>query len=103
MSNVHRIERPKRLTGETIVAVRRWHHGKRIAFTPIIQQGGIGLGIAVANEPGCYPTKAYLFLADTWDEAQDAADEANAALGLSNIEAAEIIMSSMRAGPLPKS
>ena len=31
----------------------------RKAYTAVVQEGGFGLGLAVENEPGYYPVKAY--------------------------------------------
>lgn len=73
-------------------------HGKVRALTPTIQPGGIGLGIAVANERGYYPVPLHWCRADTYDEMDAHADELNKELfNLLPRAAAVIVASSMRA------
>lgn len=68
------------------------------AFVPVTCKHGIGLGVAVANEPGYYPVPFDFCHAATWAEMSKHADELNLAEGVDEESAARIICSSMAAG-----
>lgn len=73
--------------------------GKVWAFTSVIAHDGIGLGAAVANEPGYYPIPlSFAFVEfgqDAYDEMSAHADELNEAMGLDEEAAMKIVASSM--------
>lgn len=71
--------------------------GKVYAFTPVVREGYIGLGIAVANESGYLPVPQFFCYADRWDEMSAHADELNRALGLDDRSAARVVASTMAA------
>lgn len=54
--------------------------GKLKALTPVIQQRGMGLGLAVANEPGYYPVPLAWCHGENWNDLHKCADEWNAKL-----------------------
>lgn len=73
--------------------------GKVWAFVPVFSQHSskdIGLGIAVANEPGYNPIPLTWCHGDDYDEMQNHARELNAEAGLSVDAEARIICSTMR-------
>lgn len=72
--------------------------GKLWTYTPAIHQNGIGLGVAVANEPGYTPVPLSKYSADRWDDAQKKADELNAERGQDRGAITNIIASSMAQG-----
>lgn len=70
--------------------------GVDYAFTVVIGDGGFALAVAIANEPGYYPTNKTF---ETEAEAYEWADGLNTHIGLTATEAARIIVSTM--GGLP--
>lgn len=77
--------------------------GKVIAFTPVMREGMVGLGIAVANEPGYVPVPLFFCNADRYDEMATFAEELNEKkLGLDIRAAARVVGSSMSAGPVKR-
>lgn len=74
--------------------------GKLWAFVPVVCKHGIGLGVAIANEPGYLPVPFSWANADTWDEMQAHADELNTAEGKEPRNAELIVASSMAAGKI---
>lgn len=51
--------------------------GKAAAFTAAIHSGGMGLGLAVANQPGYYPVPLAWCHGDDWNELRKHADALN--------------------------
>lgn len=80
--------------GEILEICTNSLENKKYAFTPVIIRDSWGLGIAVENEPGYNPLEGKFF--DTRDEAQSFADDLNKYLKLSEREAMEIIITTMR-------
>ncbi len=74
--------------------------GKAFAFTPgeMHADGKVGLGVAIANEPGYLPIPSHWCIADNYAEMADHCDDLNAAEGLDPKAAAIIVCSSMGAG-----
>lgn len=71
--------------------------GKVCALTAVIQPHGMGLGLAVANEPGYHRVPLHWCNGDSWDELADHADALNWELyKLEPRAAAVIIASTMR-------
>lgn len=69
---------------------------KAYAFTPVVREGCIGLGIAVANEPGYLPVPLLFCNAERYDEMAEHAEQLNRdELGLDDNAAAKIVCSSM--------
>lgn len=71
--------------------------GKRFAFVAII--GSVhpaALGAAVENEPGHYPVPEAWAYSDSLDEMQQHADELNAEMGLSPLEAGRLVATTFR-------
>jgi hypothetical protein len=76
--------------------------GKVWAFCPTPAEGDrpmYGLGIALANEQGYYPIPLAWVWGDTWAEMSAHAESLNAEEGLSRLDAAKIVISTMRAMP----
>ncbi|UTS82727.1 hypothetical protein [Phaeobacter piscinae] len=79
------------------------HLGKLIAFTPVVCEHGIALGIATANEPGYHPVSPTHYCVPDWDVASTEAERLNILYG-HTVEAAErIVASSMAASNRRKS
>ena len=73
--------------------------GKAYAFTPVMKGSFIGLGIAVANEPGYSPVPMTFCHGDNHAEMEAHAEEANREfLGHSEDTAMTIVCSSYAAG-----
>lgn len=71
--------------------------GTRIwAYAPVIQPGGAGLGVAIANEPGYSPVPRGWFAAETYQVACDKADELNQMRGIDKHGALQIVASTMK-------
>lgn len=75
--------------------------GRVCALTPVISrepgEPGIGLGLAIANEPGFYPIPMYWVNSENWYEMDGHASELNLELfGLDEETALKIVASSMR-------
>lgn len=71
--------------------------GKLWAYTPVIDEKGIGLGIAVANEAGYNPIPLQWCNGEKYDEVREHADELNAERGLSSDCSMRVVMSTMAA------
>lgn len=68
--------------------------GKRYAFAAVVAQGGWQLGVAVENEPGYAPIDGKSFAQQA--EAKQWADGLNRHIGLSDEDAMNIIITTMR-------
>lgn len=75
-------------------------NGRLYAYTPVLENGLIKLGIAEANIAGYTPVPMYF---KTWDEAETEADSLNKELNLDADTVIEIIASSMAVGPVKTS
>lgn len=72
--------------------------GKVCAVAAVIQANGMGLGLAVANEPGYHAIPLHWCNSDNWNELRDHATALNAELfDLDEKAAAIIVCSSMGA------
>lgn len=69
---------------------------KQLAYAAVLDRGAFSLGLTQKDQPGYWPAPHYGQFR-TYKEATARADELNQARGLSPIEAAVIIASSMRA------
>jgi hypothetical protein len=76
---------------------------ERFAYTAVLRDDAAeddafpwGLAIAEADEPGYRPYRGAVF--STFRDAQTVADEMNARLGLTALDATQIVLSSMRTG-----
>ncbi len=85
----------KQLGIDVQVDIVRKFAGKLWAYAPVIQPNGMGLGVAVANEPGYYPVPLYHFNVDNYDEAVAEADRLNEQNGKTHDAAIDIVTSSM--------
>lgn len=70
-----------------------------VAVMPTATEPQYGLGLAVANEPGYNPIPTVWVWADTYDEMDAHADALNQKEGLTPIEAAKIVLSTMKTIP----
>lgn len=66
-----------------------------IATMSPIHKDRYGLGVAIANEPGYYPIPLTWANSDSWDSMSDHATELNRDMGLTAINEARIICSTM--------
>lgn len=90
----------KKLTKEGIFecGLMELARGKACALTAVIQPHGMGLGLAVANEPGYHPIPLHWCNGDNFIELHDHADELNRELfNLEPRAAATIVSSTMAA------
>jgi len=78
-------------------AVREIFHGKTIAFTAVVAEGGFGLGVTLEGEPGYWPIPTDLASSKSWEAMNDAATTINRFLGLSDEDAMRIVTSTMAA------
>lgn len=85
------------LLGRAELGIAELFAGKCYAYVPVIAGSCIGLGIAVANEPGYSPIPTFWAWASTWAEMDAHADELNCELGLNDEAAMRIVASSMAA------
>lgn len=92
----------KTLSDLTYGDILEMHQGNLIAFTPVVCEHGIALGIATANEAGYHPIPASLYCVEEWNTASEEADRLNTLYGHTDTAAARVIASSMAAGKLPK-
>jgi F420-0:gamma-glutamyl ligase-like protein len=91
--------KPLTLLGRIESGLEELIAGKTYAFTPVVVEGCcIGLGVAVANEPGYYPVPIGWCHADTWQEMEKHAKELNREMGLDARTACIIVATSMGAG-----
>lgn len=88
----------KQLSTEAYGDVVNAHMGALIAFTPVVGEHGMALGVATANEPGYHPISPSLFCVPDWQDASDEADRLNTLYGHDDEAAARIVASSMAAG-----
>ena len=76
--------------------------GKLAALVAVIQPEGIGLGLAIANDPGYYPIPRYWCRGNDWSQMKEHADNMNLTLlKLDAEQACKIVASTMR-GKVPR-
>ena len=81
------------LSDDQIDAIKEQFAGKKFAFCAV----SCGLGVAVKDESGYWPVPAHWYANDSYMANYDYADQLNEhALGLEQIEAGKIVLSSMR-------
>lgn len=87
--------KPLTLCGRVELGIEEMFKGKLWAYAAVVNEQGIGLGIAVANEAGYNPVPMYWCHADTWNEMREHAKALNRERGMSDEEADKIIITSM--------
>lgn len=77
-------------------SIRARYAGKLFAFTAVCGKDAVGIGAAIANEPGYCPVAAGPMFGG-YSNASNIANELNERMGLNHMAAIQIVCSSMKA------